>query len=256
MKRIQLIISVFLSVVGLLSCEDKPENPGYSEVPYIELESLYFDPNFEDTYYSYNEALIVEVSCRDRDRDLGLNSFGEDTAYPYHLLFVKTDKFGKAVVFDRNKDVWSCKSFWVCYEAENTCPLIAENGDTIQIAYGDTVAVEHNKYYRNFDVQLLVKENGIFKVDDFTERYCTSPLGGRFPRLELYQEKLENGRFVVYQDTPWNGTITYHLGASRAFWSIFNEDTLKLRIQIFDRALHESNIIESAPFTLESISIH
>jgi hypothetical protein len=79
---------------------------------------------------------------------------------------------------------------------------------------------------------------------DFRRRLCTSSYDGRFPVL----------RDLDITDAPLEGTLTYTMAsASGGFSFNFSVKTLKLRIQIRDRALNASNVIETNPFTLDQI---
>lgn len=71
-----------------------------------------------------------------------------------------------------------------------------------------------------------------------------APLGGRFHRLK---DDFSNNK-------PLKGILEYKQ-ASSGILPLFRNDTLKIRVQIRDRALHESNIIESEPFTLRGIEV-
>ena len=87
---------------------------------------------------------------------------------------------------------------------------------------------------KNFD--------GSFTEFDLTKEFDYPSCGGTF-----------DGRFpILFKDkpgTPLEGTIRYGMG-SNAFKAFFSIKTLKLRIQIKDRALNKSSFIETAEFTL------
>jgi hypothetical protein len=103
----------------------------------------------------------------------------------------------------------------------------------------DTLYIQSNPNHYNIEVDFFVKEGGSFVEYDWRKEFC-STFDGRFPILS------DNN------DTALDGTLKYNM-ESRGFKLIFGAKTLKLRIQIKDRALHLSNVIETGEFTLESI---
>ncbi len=240
-------IIILIAAWCLSSCTDKSENPAYSEIPRIGLEDISFEPSDETEGGDY-DVLKIKISYRDGDADLGLSYIGEDTQYPYQFFSVETDAAGNVIKFDQQRDIYSCKSFYIVYGRDS----LLEN--YLNLEHGDTVKIDYNKYHKNFDVQLLVKEKNTLEYYDFMETNCGSSLGGRFPRLGTLQLKqtTQLGAFTIYPQTPWNGTIAYTI-ESKAIEAFFKDKLLKIRVQIYDRALNESNIVESEPFTLESI---
>lgn len=106
----------------------------------------------------------------------------------------------------------------------------------------DTVYYEPNIYHNNIQVDWLVKNNdGTFSVFDWTATMpeCGPVFEGRFPVLEDKTRAVE-------------GTLRYSM-TSTGFLQLFSIKTLKLRISIWDRSLHQSNIIETRQFTLNDI---
>lgn len=103
----------------------------------------------------------------------------------------------------------------------------------------DTFYIAPNPNYFNITVDFLYSSDGEnFLVYDWGE--CISTYDGRFPVLS---DK---------KDSPLEGTLKYSL-KSFGFENLFSTKILKLRIQIKDKALHSSNIIETPKFTLAKI---
>lgn len=93
----------------------------------------------------------------------------------------------------------------------------------------DTVG---NPDFFNFYINILVKnESGEFEEFEIPDGLV---LHGRFPRLD------ESGKAK-----PLEGTITYYQNMSAGFHGTFSEKTIKFKVKIIDRALNESNVIET-----------
>ncbi len=116
----------------------------------------------------------------------------------------------------------------------------------------DTLYYTVNPDHYNIHVDFLVKEpnsqnpkpdeNG-FIVFDWRAATCTQPPGeARFPTL-------------TERDNALEGTLRFTMRSS-GFIETFSIKTLKLRIQITDRALHHSNTIETGEFTLDKIKVN
>jgi hypothetical protein len=104
----------------------------------------------------------------------------------------------------------------------------------------DTLLVATNPNHYNIEIDFLVKRgDNDFVEYDFRKEGCTQSYDGRFPILAERSGALE-------------GTLRYTMN-SVGFVNIFSIKTLKLRIQIKDRALHRSNVIETPEFTLDKI---
>jgi hypothetical protein len=103
----------------------------------------------------------------------------------------------------------------------------------------DTLYQTSNPNHYNIEVDFMVKQaNNTFQEYDWEKEFCTT-FDGRFPVLSESK-------------APLNGKLKYDM-ESFGFPVIFGGKTLKLRIQIKDRLLHLSNVVETIEFTLESI---
>jgi hypothetical protein len=104
----------------------------------------------------------------------------------------------------------------------------------------DTVYYKPNPYHNNISVDWLVQNNdGTFTQFDWNDVGCGTDFDGRFPILADKTRAIE-------------GTLRYGM-TSLGFLQLFSIKTLKLRITIWDRALHKSNVIETPQFTLNDI---
>lgn len=102
----------------------------------------------------------------------------------------------------------------------------------------DTLYYTRNPNHNTIEVDFLVKDPsapGGFREFDWAEEYCTT----------------FDGRFVVLSepDNSLEGSIRYTM-TSIGFNVIFSLKTLKLRVKIRDRALNESNVIETPEFSM------
>jgi len=103
----------------------------------------------------------------------------------------------------------------------------------------DTLYYEPNPKFTNISVKFMVKNNdGSYTEFDWRKNYCGT-FDQRFPVLSEKNGALE-------------GTLKYGM-TSKGFLALFSVKTLKLSIQIQDRAFHVSNTIETPDFTLSGI---
>ena len=226
MKQSLHIFGFLFIIMGVSSCFDEPD---YSNVPFI--------TGIDDFYFvdvvSGADSLIIRVNFQDGDGDLGLSNNEIDPALALQFTFPPGPNGEKYYIFDgNNPDLipFSCKD----YQYFETI-----GQDTIR----DTVRVNYNPYFYNFEVIWYTKVDGEYKVFDFRSELCRSPLAGRFPYLK---DDFSNTK-------PLEGTIQFSI-PSIVFKPQFRNDSLKFGVLIRDRAKNESNIIESAPFTLEGIT--
>lgn len=225
--------------LGLFSCFDPPE---YSLVPEIEFENLIFkniaDPNAVD-------SLLLFIKFRDGDGNLGLDPseracyvIGGDTVC-YNEKFYYVDDENNLINYKAKRTVPELSSLpdyvkpFDCINWE----LAFDDSPVPQIL--DTLYFELNENHYNIFVDFLVKQNdGSFEEFDFRTEFCTT-FDGRFPILAKNQDlSLQN---------PVEGTLKYSM-VSPAFVLQFSIKTVKLRIQIQDRILNRSNVIETPEF--------
>jgi hypothetical protein len=268
------------------ACFDAPE---FADTPEISFEKIQFKETPASADY---DTLILFLDFKDGDGDLGLDpNSTEDSRYPFNDAFYylatgssKIDSVTTTVVYTSSPPY---DAFILLEsEADFTGPLVTErmrsepgfeflpeydpnsclNYSTTQVlvpewfeAVDETYNIldtlfdgldneyylveeallyERNVNHYNIDVEFFVLEAGNFVPYDWFENFCIE-FNGRFPLLGKGERPLE-------------GTIRYAM-ANPSFKAIFGVKTLKLRIKIRDRALRTSNVIETPPFTLNSI---
>jgi len=103
----------------------------------------------------------------------------------------------------------------------------------------------HDSYYYNLVVDYLKLENGIFvKTPLLSPHVPTNPAD----TLVLFDTVTFNARFKRLRDTEdpkaISGSMDYKMTVQNPFSP---DDTIKFEIHILDRALHESNVIQTDP---------
>lgn len=168
--------------------------------------------------YGYLPAFSSD-SCLYRYSNAGT----PDTAYyKYDLIYVSEED---NQIFDN--------SFYI----EDT---LRANGLPSIFVLHDTVYYKPNPYHNNIEIDWLIQNNdGSFTKFDWTKIDCGTDFDSRFPVLADKTRAIE-------------GTLRYGM-TSLGFLQLFSIKTLKLRITIWDRALHRSNVIETPQFTLNDI---
>ena len=103
----------------------------------------------------------------------------------------------------------------------------------------------HDPYYYNLVVDYLKLENGTFvKTPLLSPHVPTNPAD----TLVLFDTVTFNARFKRLRETEdpkaISGTMDYKMTVQNPFSP---DDTIKFEIHILDRALHESNVIQTDP---------
>lgn len=112
-----------------------------------------------------------------------------------------------------------------------------------------------NPNYSNVEVDFFVEDvDGQFNEfsweTDIDPPNCGFDFNGRFPKtLETYTQQ---GPFEITKKNKYEGEITFNM-ASVGFQYLFANKKIKLRLKIRDRALNESNVVETTPLTLEEL---
>lgn len=274
---------LFFSII-FGACFDPPTFP---VVPEIEFESIVF---VEGKSIIDNDSLNLIIRFKDGDGDLGLSASQTDEPYNTTNFFLvnngELEKVGTierytnlppfinpapgqqgklATVRTRNEPgfgtlppyttPYSCinytyDSVYVSEEDKDIFDdtynlyktLSAPNLPKVYVLL-DTFYYETNEFHNNISVDFLVKQNdGSFQEFDWVTEFCVADnapgtsFDGRFPVL-------------AEKSGPLEGTLQYSM-VSSGFLALFSVKTLKLRIQVFDRALNKSNVIETPEFTL------
>ncbi len=222
-------------LIGVTACFNPPEFP---IEPQIEFESIRYK-EYGTGFDSNADSLILNLTFKDGDGDLGLDASEDAPPYNNKYYFVFPD--GKFITYKTKRTVAgydTLPAFVKPYSCINW-EIFRENS-----VVKDTLYFQLNPDYYNITIDFLIKNgDGTFSEFDLTKEFdypfCGGTFDGRFPIL-----------FKDKPGAPLEGTIRYGMG-STGFKAFFSIKTLKLRIQIKDRALHKSNIIETPEFTLQ-----
>jgi hypothetical protein len=292
-----LLVSIFVLIVG---CVDPPE---FDNSPKITYEGLYLgkSPNGED-------SLVVSVSFKDGDGDLGFGITSNVIEPPYHQFnffvnnggsmlavpstlvqnfrgyrykssgktpgrpsfYVPTPggQVGELITLASRNDGFSLPPFtspYLCLINEEAYIHEQQQADTVFVSGSDGYLIKdhativdtlvrnddpaqyflavvdyfyirENPFHYNFKVDFLIKNNdGSFTEFDFRKEFCET-YDGRFPLISDDDRALE-------------GIINYSM-VSSGFFPTFSIKTMKLAITIYDKALNQSNTVETPEFRL------
>ncbi len=186
-------------------------------------------PSIEGEWVQFTEAngpdsLIISIYFKDGDGDLGLTSDNIDP--PFHPYDVVLDNNGDTVKFGSKPGL---------PEYNPIDYIILRNDLGVPT---DTVQVTINPNHYNYFVHFYEKKNGKYTEFDWRDKPYYQTFDGRFPLLNLAD-----------RERPLEGSLRYGMVSSG--WLFLFRDSLKVSVQIQDRALNKSNIIESPAFTLE-----
>ena len=269
MRGISKILLFNLIAFAIGGCFEQPE---YSDIPQIEFENMVYKR------VDGIDSLTFFISFKDGNGDLGLETSetgcflsGNDNLICFqgkvHALY-RSSETGEYGIVDTGA---TCSGTTGCY----TSKFIILKPDQTPIRYSDkrtnpeyanlpdmtkpyncinwqrvfnngiitdTIFIERNSDHSNFEIDFLVKNlNGSFTEFDFTKEFdfpnCGISFDGRFPIL-----------FSDRPGSPLEGVIRFRIG-SPFLRTQFSLKTLKFRIQIKDRALNRSNIIETPEIT-------
>jgi hypothetical protein len=188
------------------------------------------EPSIEGEWIQFKEAegpdsLIISIYFKDGNGDLGLSSQNIDP--PYHPYSVVYDDNGDTIKFGSKPGLPEYNPIdYIIIRDDEGAPL-------------DTVLVEINSDHYNYFVHFYEKKNGQYTEFDWRAKPYYQTFDGRFPDLNL-----EN------RARPLEGSLRYGMVSSG--WLFLFRDSLKISIQIQDRSLNKSNMIESPDFTLEN----
>lgn len=222
MSSVKNYISIFFFSSLLFACVSPPDN--FPTVPEISFE----DMRFVNTAGS--DSLIVSLRFKDAEGDLGLNPTDIDP--PFQPLNFRRNAAGSLITYgNRPPEAPLFNPIdWVIN------PLV--NSTVVR----DTVWVEQNPDHNNIFVKFFIKRNGVYTEFKWEEAPFFTTFNGRFPRI-----------FNSSGSQPVEGTIQYAM-LSFGWQSIFRTDTIRIDLQIQDRALNKSNVVSSPDVTLNQIS--
>lgn len=239
------------------SCFDPPE---YPNTPSITLQDIYFKQIGSNTDA---DSLVLVLGFKDGDGDLGLSASEIDSPFQEQDFFLDED--GKLITVRTRKKAGydtlpsftfpqNCLHYLydtlfipeqqksVFDESYNLVKTFTSGG-TKYYAVLDTFYIQKNPNHYNIKIDFFVNGQPFDWRTVYPYPTCGETFDGRFPILFK-----EEG-----SESALEGTLTYAM-KSNAFIPFFGlTKSLRLKIQIKDRALHSSNIVESSDFTLDKI---
>lgn len=222
MNSVKYILHILLFATLVSACISPPDN--FPSVPEITFEDL----RFVNT--SGADSLKVKIGFRDAEGDLGLDP--NDINEPFNALNFKRNANGSVITFGNKPP-----------EAPNYNPIDWVINPLIgNTVVNDTVWVEQNPNHNNIFVRFFIKRNGIFTEFRWQDPPFFTTFNGRFPRI------LSANRTQAIE-----GSIEYAM-LSFGWQSIFRNDTIRIDVEIQDRALNRSNTVSSPELTLNQIS--
>lgn len=221
MRSLKNYLFVLITSLAVVSCVNAPED--FPSTPEISFENI----EFVETAGA--DSLIIRVAFKDAEGDLGLNPTDIDP--PFNPLNFRRTPQGSLIFFSNRPP-----------EAPNFNPLdwvINPIVNNVQVR--DTVWVDQNENHNNIFVRFFIKRNGQFTEFRWQDPPFFTSFNGRFPRI-----------LNSNMGQPVEGTLQYAM-QSFGWNSIFRNDTIRVDVQIQDRALNRSNTASSPEVTLNSI---
>ncbi|MBW3466200.1 hypothetical protein [Arthrospiribacter ruber] len=205
----------------IASCVQPPEN--FPSVPEISFEDMAFSTS------SGSDSLIIKIGFRDAEGDLGLNPTDVDP--PFQPVDFRRNSSGELITFANRPPTAPPYNplDWVINPIVNN------------MVVRDTIWVDQNDNHNNIFVKFFIKRNGNFTEFRWQDPPYFTTFNGRFPRI-----------FNGNQGQPVEGSLQYAM-LSFGWQSIFRNDTIRIDVQIQDRALNRSNIVSSPEVTLNQI---
>lgn len=136
-------------------------------------------------------------------------------------------------------------------DEESIAEILTKSGRPDIFRLADTVLIEHNRHHHNILITYLVEQpDGSFSPFDFQKQYC-STFDGRFPYLvgTWSAPTIKYGPFSVRRYSKQRGQMIYSM-MSVGFRPLFGGKRIKVRFSIKDRALNESNVLETEPLLI------
>ena len=219
----KFLSSLFVSLIVSLLLAGCYSDPDFDNVPRLTDISIY-----TKSVTNVSDSLVIRVGFEDGDGDLGI--IGNENEPFFRIPNPNTGQL--YWIYDKDDPdlpPYSCE----IYDYVTLTPE-----DTIR----DTLLIERNEAYFNFNVTLFTKEDGQYQEVNFAgPPLCTTPLGGRFFPL----------RDDFSNDSPLKGVIQW--GTVGAYSALYRNDTLRIDVTVRDRAGHVSNVITYADFTLNGV---
>lgn len=220
MRILQLLTIILLF---LISCKKAPEYPAIPEIKFDKIQRFTVKNTNTQTL---TDSIIIDIKFKDGDGDLGLSA--QDVQSPYNAYDLVYDQNGNLIKIGSSDSL----PFY------NTCDYII--GDFIdQTTDKDTVLITQNSNSDNYFMEMWVsKSDSNYTQVDFMS-LCPQPLNGRFPILNPgnYHGPLDGKLTFTITDQPW-------------IEDLYRNHKVFFKLYIKDRALHQSNTIQTSPITL------
>jgi hypothetical protein len=274
----RLLVVVFCGPLIISSCFNPPEYPDSPEIVFKSVDYIKGGPLPDGSQAA--DSIILKLSFKDGDGDVGIGSnelappFNDRWYYTKARLspdnsiqpgydcssynnkcyyidgrpaeitkFVDYADRSKTTGYDTLKPYikpFNCTNWEVIYVDDDNDP------QTATVPY-DTLFFVLNPHYNNLFVEFQMKtDDPANPFDTFDEKqFFTAPSCGIrsfYGRIPILSEDLR-------RSTPLEGEIRYAI-PSLFFKTIFGAKTLRLRVYIEDRALHQSNVVFTREFNL------
>lgn len=284
MYRMKALKGLLLFGISTLlgACFNPPEFP---IVPVIGYEDIYFK---ESTGPGVKDSLVVTISFKDGDGDLGLSATQIDP--PYHDInfflanegeIIPIEKYSLYTNLPQFVDVPEGVTGKLVTNRTAEDPAYASKLPSFNDPYSCTFYTYTSIYVSEEDKDIFDKEthnlDSTLESDRFPDVYVLLDTfyyqrnpnyanieveflveeGGSYKVFDWEKEFCTvsfNQRFPVLSDKegPLEGDLQYAM-VTNGFKAIFSIKKMKLRIKIRDRDLNVSNVVEVPEFTLDKI---
>lgn len=199
-------------------------------------------------YYQQQRIIVIDVNndqtgilATVKTRDVDGYAFMPENKFPYtclnytYIANQSLDDLSGYYIYE--------KDFRILDPSYQVTPMNINNTSLYRV--DETFYYERNPNQHNIFIGFLIEQpDGSFQEFDFRKEFCTT-FDGRFPVVSTLPKGLSvSGPFDLRKKSKWEGSITYSM-ASVGFIPLFRGKRLKLRVSIKDRALHDSNVIET-----------
>ena len=259
MKKLVLFIMAFQLIFG---CQDN-DVENFPAEPHIDLVEVTFDENPEPSNRKLDNLRIV-LSFTDGDEDFGL-----DRENPVHMLPPYHDRVfymkgtGEPVSSDKYYNWEVDDDELIRYSDRQMVPYDTLPEDRVNCYYHwprldindpmywkpieDPIYWRPNMDHYNLIVDFYVEQpNGTFVKYDWFQEHCALVYG------RVFTGEGESWPFQVSMQSSKKGVITFNLEV-HSLRTFLGDSRIKLRIYVKDRALHQSNVVETDPFYLNDI---
>lgn len=269
------------------ACFDPPE---FSNTPQIDFLDVYF---VEGTGANPTDSLVVSISFRDGDGDLGLAADQIDA--PFNDVFYGLANNGQVIEVGKKVEFTDLPQFvdvpngtngklitvrtlqdpnyssklppYVSPSAscldykQQTIYVMDEDKQIIDASYAEIDTLRSNN---GFPPIYIVKDVFYSKKNpnhrNIEVEFWVNDGTGRYTLFDWEKEYCEaafNQRFPILSEKPGplEGNLTYAL-TSVGIKATFSIKTLRLKIRIRDRALNVSNEVQTEDFTLDKIKVN